>query len=479
MSRDSFDLIVIGSGPAGEKGAAQAAYFGKRVALVEKERRLGGAGVNTGTVPSKTLRETALYFSGLRQRGLYGIDYSIRRELTVPDFMYRKDHVVGSLRGMIEANLGRHRIEVVPGYGEFEDPHTLRVTSMEGGVRRLSAPVILIATGSFPHWPDGVERDPERLYDSDTILQMERIPRSLAVVGAGVIGCEYATMFRALGIEVTLVCGQDRLLPFLDEEISEHLRAQAERLGLSILLSESVDEVDVSPAAVRLRLRGGGTVETERVLFATGRVGATSGLGLERVGLGAGPRGHLEVNEHYQTGVPHIYAAGDVIGFPALASTSMEQARVAMCHAFDLKYKSRVSSLLPMAVYTIPEIAAVGETEQSCRRKGIACCVGRARYENNSRGQIIGDLSGLVKLVFSPRDQRLLGVHVAGEMASELVHVGQGCLHFGGTIDYFIQAVFNYPTLAEAYKYAAYDGLGNLARETGVGSDDSPAPDAS
>jgi NAD(P) transhydrogenase len=465
MSSGAFDLIVIGSGPAGEKGAAQAAYFGKRVALVERERRLGGAGVNTGTLPSKTLRETALYFSGLRQRGLYGIDYSIKRELTVPDFMYRKDHVVRSMWAMIDANLERHRIELVPGYGEFEDPHTLRVTNMDGGVRRLSAPVILIATGSYPNWPEGVARDPERLYDSDTILEMDRIPSSLAVVGAGVIGCEYATMFRAMGVEVSLLCGQDRLLPFLDEEISEQLRAQVSRLGLSVVMNESVDEVDLSGSLVRLVLRGGGSLEVERVLFATGRMGATHGLGLERVGIGVGPRGHLKVNENYQTEVPHIYAAGDVIGFPALASTSMEQARVAMCHAFELKYKSRVSTLLPMAVYTIPEIAAVGETEQSCRQKGIACCVGRARYQDNSRGQIIGDASGLIKLVFSSDDQRLLGVHIVGEMASELVHVGQGCLHFGGTIDYFIQAVFNYPTLAEAYKYAAYDGLGNLARQ--------------
>jgi NAD(P) transhydrogenase len=465
MSSDAFDLIVIGSGPAGEKGAAQAAYFGKRVALVERERRLGGAGVNTGTLPSKTLRETALYFSGLRQRGLYGIDYSINRELTVPDFMYRKDHVVRSLWAMIDANLGRHRIELVQGYGEFEDPHTLRVTNMDGGVRRLSASAILIATGSYPNWPDGVARDPERLYDSDSILQMDRIPSSLAVVGAGVIGCEYATMFRALGVEVTLLCGQERLLPFLDEELSEHLRTQVARLGLSVVLNESVEQVELASSQVRLLLRGGGTLEVERVLFATGRMGATHGLGLERVGIGVGPRGHLKVNENYQTELPHVYAAGDVIGFPALASTSMEQARVAMCHAFDLKYKSHVSTLLPMAVYTIPEIAAVGETEQSCRQKGIACCVGRARYQDNSRGQIIGDVSGLIKLVFSSDDLRLLGVHIVGEMASELVHVGQGCLHFGGTIDYFIQAVFNYPTLAEAYKYAAYDGLGNVARQ--------------
>jgi NAD(P) transhydrogenase len=464
MASDDFDLIVIGSGPAGEKGAAQAAYFGKRVALVERERWLGGAGVNTGTLPSKTLRETALYFSGLRQRGLYGIDYSIKRELTVPDFMYREEHVVASLRELVAANLDRHGIELVRGYAELEDAHVVRVTGMDGGVRRLRAGVILVATGSYPNWPDGVARDPERLYDSDSILQMDRIPASLAVVGAGVIGCEYATMFRALGVEVTLVCGQDRLLPFLDAEISEHLRAQVSRLGLVVLLNENADEIDASGRQVRLRLRRGGTLEVDRVLFATGRMGATRGLGLERVGLRAGPRGYLTVNEHYQTELPHVYAAGDVIGFPALASTSMEQARVAMCHAFDLGYKSRVSALLPMAVYTIPEVAAVGETEETCRKKGTAYCVGRASYAGNSRGQIIGDVSGLLKIVFAADDRRVLGVHVAGELAAELVHVGQGCLHFGGTLDYFIETVFNYPSLADAYKYAAYDGLGNLKR---------------
>jgi NAD(P) transhydrogenase len=460
-------LIVVGSGPAGEKGAAQAAYFGKRVCVVEKEPNLGGAGVNTGTIPSKTLRETALYFSGLRQRGLYGIDYSIKADITVPDFMFRKDEVVGSLREMIEANLERHGIELVRGTALFEDAHNLRVLAPGQPDRLLSAPVILLATGSYPNWPEGVPLDPARLYDSDSILEMDEIPRSLAVVGAGVIGCEYATMFRAMGIEVTLVSGQERLLPFLDHEIGERLRMQVGLLGLRVVLQDAPDEVLLDGPDVRLRLRSGQTLSVERVLFATGRMGATRGLGLEKIGIVPGPRGHLKVNQHYQTDVPHIYAAGDVIGFPALASTSMEQARVAMCHAFDLKYKSRVSSLLPMAVYTIPEIAAVGETEESCREKRIPYAVGRALYQANGRGQIIGDFSGLLKLVFSSRDTKLLGVHILGEMASELVHVGQSCLHFGGTIDDFIQSVFNHPTLGEAYKYAAYDGLGNLARQRG------------
>jgi len=462
MSVDVVDLIVIGSGPAGEKGAAQAAYFGKRVVLVEKEPNLGGAGLNTGTVPSKTLRETALYFSGLSQRGLYGVDYSINKDITVPDFMYRKDEVVHSLATMIRANIDRHKVELVRGTAVFEDPQTVRIATPEGTVRRLRAGVILIATGSYPNWPEDTPRDPLRLYDSDSILQMDKMPRSLAVVGAGVIGCEYATIFRALGIGVTLVCGQDRLLPFLDHEIGDRLRMQMELLGLRVILGESVGEVSLNHPVVILRLKGGEELAVENVLFATGRMGATQGLGLENAGLRAGPRGHLKVNEHYQTEVPHIYAAGDVIGFPALASTSMEQARVAMCHAFDFKYKERVSPHLPIAVYTIPEIASVGHTEESCREKRIPYRVGRAFYENNSRGQTIGDLSGLVKLIFSPADLKVLGVHIVGEMASELVHVGQGCLYFGGTLDYFIQSVFNYPTLGEAYKYAAYDGLGNL-----------------
>lgn len=455
---ETFDLVVIGSGPAGEKGAAQAAYFGRRVAIVERAPHLGGAGINTGTVPSKTLRETALYFSGLGRRGLYGIDYSIKKDITVPDFMYREQEVVGSLRALVQANLERHRIELVRGAASFVDPHTVRVAG-ESGERMLTAPVILIATGTVPSWPDGVPQAPARLYDSDSILHMDTLPESLVVIGAGVIGCEYATTFRALGIRVTLVGTQDRLLPFLDHEIGDRLLMQMRLLGLDVILRDGLQEVALEPAEIVVRLKSGRELRAEDVLFATGRLGATASLDLARAGLAPGPRGHLTVNERYQTAVPHIYAAGDVIGFPALASSSMEQARVAVCHAFDLKYKTRVSPLLPMAVYTIPEIAAVGETEESAREKGIDFLVGRALYRGNARGQITGDLSGVVKLVFAREDLRLLGVHVLGEMASELIHVGQACLHFGGTIEYFIEEVFNHPTLGEAYKYAAYDGL--------------------
>jgi len=458
-----FDLIVIGSGPAGEKGAAQAAYFGKKVALVEKQPQLGGALINTGTVPSKTLRETALYFSGLDQRGLYGIDYTLKDDLTVPQFMHREVEVTRSLRDLVTHNLSRHNISLFRGHAFFTDPHTIEVTGEEGK-RTLRGQVVLIATGSRPVWPRNVPHDP-RLYDSDTILHMDKIPKSLAVVGAGVIGCEYATMFQALGVAVTLTCQSDQLLPFLDREISDHLRMQMDFLGLDLRRGVTMEEIvlDASATSVLLRLSGD-DLWVDRVLFATGRQGATADLGLENAGLAANERGQIKVNQHYQTEAPHIYAAGDVIGIPALASTSMEQGRVAMCHAFDLGYKDRVNPILPMAIYTIPELASVGETEESCAKKGIPCLVGRTSYSGNARGQIVGDLQGLVKLVFRNPDKRLLGVHIVGESASELIHVGQAVLYFGGTIDDFIAMVFNIPTLGDAYKYAAYDGLQALAK---------------
>ena len=312
--------------------------------------------------------------------------------------------------------------------------------------------------------PKDTPRDP-RLYDSDSILHMDKIPKSLAVIGAGVIGSEYATIFQALGVAVTLVCSSEQLLPFLDAEVSDHLSLQMDFLGIDLRRQTTLLEtlVDAAPDSVLLRLSSG-DLWVERVLFASGRQGATATLGLERAGLAATDRGHLKVNEHYQTAVSHIYAAGDVIGIPALASTSMEQARVAVCHAFDLGYKDRMSPLLPLAIYTIPEVAAVGETEESCRKAGIPHLAGRSSYRQNARGQIMGDVFGLVKLVFRNPDKKLLGVHIVGESASELIHVGQAVLHFGGTIDDFIAMVFNIPTLGDAYKYAAYDGLQALAK---------------
>jgi NAD(P) transhydrogenase len=464
VSAERFDLIVLGGGPAGEKGAAQAAYFGRRVALIEGSRHIGGTGINTGTIPSKTLRETALYFSGLRQRGLYGVDYTVKSDLTVRDFMHREREVVAALREKAALNLAQHGITLVSGTASFEDAHTIRVRHPGHAERRLAADVILIATGSRPFRPGDVPIDDRLVMDSDSILAMDRLPRKLAVVGAGVVGCEYASMFAALGIEVTLLGGRDRLLPFLDVEIGDRLMRQMEQIGVRMRLGSLVQAYQPDADRVGLRLSTGEEVVVDRVLVAAGRLGNTEALDLARIGLTTDTRGLVRVDEHYRTSVPHVYAAGDVLGFPALAAVAMEQARVAMCHAFDLGYKTRVSPLLPIAVYTIPEVAMAGETEESCREKGIAYCVGRTSYADNARGQIIGDLNGLLKLLFAPGDQRLLGVHVIGEIASELIHVGQVCLQLGGTLDLFIQAVFNYPTLGEAYKYAAYDGLGNLAR---------------
>jgi NAD(P) transhydrogenase len=459
-----YDLVVIGSGPAGEKGAAQAAYFGKRVALVEKSPWLGGAGINTGTVPSKTLRETALYFSGLRQRGLYGIDYSLKDGLTVADFMHRERVVVEQQRALIARNLQRHAIELVRGTATVAGPHLVRVTDGTGAVRDLTTRVILVATGSSPHRPADVPFGHPRIHDSDTILQLDHIPPSMAVVGGGVIGIEYASIFTALGVRVTLVDGRDRIVSFVERELAERLQRRLEGLGMTFVLDTRVAEVAARDDGVTLTLAGGRRIEADIGLWAAGRQSNVEGLGLEAVGVRLGKRGLIEVDAHYRTSVPGIYAAGDVIGFPALASTSMEQARVAMVHAFDLRYKERVSPVLPLAVYTVPEIAMAGLTSGQCDERGLVHLAGRAGYDKSARGQIIGDADGMLKLVFATTDKRLLGVHILGELASELVHIGASVLAREGTIDEFIDAVYNYPSLSESYKYAAYDGLGALRR---------------
>lgn len=459
----SYDLIVIGSGPAGEKAAAQAAYFGKRVAVVESAREPGGACVNTGTIPSKILRESALYFSGIKQRGLYGVDYSLREGLTVQDFMHRKDVIVKHEREKVLRNLEAHRVDLYCGKGSFEDPHTVAAAPTGGEVKLLRGEILLIATGSGPHRSAEIPFDNKSIFDSDSILKMDRIPHSLAVIGGGVIGCEYASIFTALGVAVYLIDGRDQVLPFLDAEISSLLRERLSGLGVKFLLKERVTRTERVAGGVLLTLKSGKVVDCDAALFAAGRRGVVDGLGLEKVGLGVNERGYIDVNKNYQTAAKSIYAAGDVIGFPALASTSMEQGRVAVCHAFGFQYKQHVSSQLPMGVYTIPEISSIGETEETCREKQIPYEVGRAKYSNNARGAMAGDTSGLVKLVFSRENRRLLGVHIIGESATELIHLGMMVMETGGSIDSFIDFVFNFPTLSDMYKYAAYDGLGNLA----------------
>jgi NAD(P) transhydrogenase len=459
----NYDLLVIGTGPAGEKAAAQAAYFGKRAAIVESSLDFGGACINTGTIPSKILRESALYFSGIKQRGLYGVDYSLREGLTIESFMHRKDILVAEERRKVRDNLAAHHVEVIHGVASFKDPHTLAVTTRHEEIVGLQADFILISTGSRPHRPPEIPFDDQITFDSDSILKMGRIPASLAVIGGGVIGCEYASIFTALGVQVALVDGRDRVLPFLDAEISEKLRERLSSLGVNFLLEERMARIARTGQSVHIELQSGKTLDADTALFAAGRRGATDELHLESAGLALNKRGYMEVNESYRTTVPSIYAAGDVIGFPALASTSMEQGRVAVCHAFGFQYKKRVASMLPMGVYTIPEISAVGESEESCKEKGIEYEVGRARYANNARGLIAGDSTGLLKLIFRRSDRQLLGVHIIGESATELIHLGMMVLETGGNLDLFIDFVFNFPTLSEMYKYAAYDGLGNLA----------------
>jgi NAD(P) transhydrogenase len=461
----TYDLIVIGSGPAGEKGAAQAAYFGKRVAMVERTAPLlGGACTNTGTLPSKTLRETALAITGMTSRGLEEAVLSLPRPFAAATLMHRERRVVGSETARLTRNMERHRIPLIPGTARFTGPHTIEIA--ETG-QKLDADVFLIAVGSRPHRPDWIPFNEPEIYDSDEILKLAMIPDSLIVLGSGVIASEYACIFAALGVKVTLMDSRDRLLGFLDVELGDRFAAELQRLGLSLRLGDNPVKctIDAQTRVCSVTTEKGFTETGAAVLAAAGRSGNASGLGLEALGVVPDKRGNLAVNEHFQTELPHIYAAGDVIGFPGLASTSMEQGRVAMCHAFHLDYKTRVNPMFPYGIYTIPELSYVGLNEQELQKKGIDYVAGRASMQENARAEIIGAESGFLKLLFSPADKKLLGIHAMGASVTELIHIGQMALLQGATIDLFIDAVFNYPTLSELYKYAAYDGLGALAHK--------------
>ena len=462
-----YDLVVIGSGPAGEKGATQSAYFGKRVAVIEKEPKLGGACIHTGTLPSKTLRETALYLSGLQQRALYGVACEVRGDVSVPELMCRQEPVIGSQNDRIHDNLEKHGIALLHGNARFVDEHTVEVVSSSARTQRLTADVVLIATGTTPFRPPFVPFEDPDVDDSDTILKLPSVPKRLVILGGGVIGCEYGSMFAALGCAVTIVEGRDSILGFLDVEVNHLLSDRLRAIGVELVLGRQVVNVGRIDGLLHCTLDDGHDLPCERLLFAGGRSGNTAGLGLERVGIVPDARGLLKVDGHYAVvGAKggRIYAAGDVIGFPALASVAMEQGRVAMCQAFELGFKTRVAPVFPYGLYTIPEVSMVGETEESAAKKGLDFEIGRARYRDNARGQIIGDVDGLVKLLFTVPDKKIIGVHVLGERATELVHMGLAVMHFGGTLDDFIDMVFNFPTLSELFKYAAYDGLGRLAR---------------
>ena len=460
MPTQSFDLIVIGSGPAGTSGANAAALLGKRVALVERAPLIGGAGINTGTIPSKTLRETALALSGWRSRKLFGVDLSLRRDATVGDFMHHERQVAADERARTEGRLRTNRVTTLHGTARFVDDHCLRVTAPDGSKILLSGDRILIATGSAPCRPPEFVFGDDRVHDSNEILDLKALPGVLAVVGAGVIGAEYACTFAALGAEVHLIDGRDALLPFLDRELSLALTKALTANGVRFHWQERVTHCDSSgPNHLTLTLSSGASLACDGVLVCAGRSSNTEDLDLAAAGLTPGKRGLILVDSHYQSQVPHIYAAGDVIGAPALASTSAEQARVAICHAFNFGFKQDLAPILPVGIYTIPEASAVGETEESLREKGIPYIVGRARYADNPRGQIVGDETGFLKLLFRRDDMRLLGAHVLGEQATEVIHIGLIAMLAGAGAGLFNEACFNYPTLGDLYKYATYDAI--------------------
>jgi NAD(P) transhydrogenase len=460
------DLIVIGSGPAGEKGAAQAAYFGQRVAIVERLARPGGAPVNSGGLPTKTLRETALYLTGYRQREVYGIGLDIGPDLTLERLRARAAAVSELASSLVQANIERHGIELVRGTARLAPDRSVVVTTPEGSTRTLRARRILIATGSRPFRPEAVPFDDPDVHDSDTILGVDRIPRSLVVIGGGPIGCEYASISTALGVEVTLVDRAERLMPFLDGEASDQLRDCFTSMGMHLMLAAPHASVSREDGRLRVALADGAAIETDKVLFAAGRSGNTEGLGLEEAGVELDARGRIVVDERFETAAPGVYAAGDVIGPPALASVSAEQGRVAMCHAFDIPFKDTVDPLPPFGIYSIPEVAMVGLTEEGAASDGIDAESGRASFKGNPRSLIAGTTNGFIKLVFRRDDRRLLGVHIVGDEAAELIHAGQAVLHAGETIDRFIHTTFNLPTRSEVYKYAAYDGLQRLSGRT-------------
>ncbi len=460
-----YDLAVIGSGPGGQKAAICAAKMGKRVAIIDKRDWIGGVCVNSGTIPSKTLREAILHLSGWHERTLYGESYTVKRHITARDLLYRCEHVIRNEIDVIKHQLQRNDVDLYTGTATFLDPHTLEIMA-EDGPMCIRATCIIIAVGTKPAPVPMVDVDNRDVLDSDGILSMDHIPKTLCVIGGGVIGCEYASMFTALGTRVTLIEQRDTLLPFVDRQLVDSLVYHLRERRLTLRLGESVESLTIDPAAaadarVVTVLRSGKRVHTEKALYSAGRQGSTAALHLERAGLESDPRGRIAVNAHFQTAVPHIYAVGDVIGFPSLASTAMDQGRAACNHAFGA-HVHHVPALFPYGVYTIPEISMVGKTEEELTQANVPYEIGIARYKEIARGQIIGDEHGLMKLIFHRDSRELLGVHIIGDGASELVHIGQAVLAYHGKIDYFVETVFNYPTLAECYKVAALDGLNRL-----------------
>src|ERR1700688_1154633 len=462
MEANEYDLVVIGSGPAGQKGAICAAKMRKKVAIIDRKKSVGGVCVHTGTIPSKTLREAVLYLSGFRQRTFYGRGYVLKDRIAMADLIFRAQAVMAREVEVIKSQLRRNYVTILEGDARFLDATTLEVKSDEGS-QLVRGQHVLIACGTRPAHSADIPMDGHRIFDSDQVHCLEEIPRDLIVVGAGIIGLEYASMFAALGVKVTLLDQRPILLDFVDREIVESLCFQLRQLGTVFRLGEKVVSIGLDETRDRVfaKLESGKNVHGQGLLYTIGRQANSDLLNLDAAGISSDGRGKLIVNEQFQTAVPHIYAAGDVIGFPALASTSMEQGRLASCHMFG-KPNRLPSNLIPYGIYTIPEISMVGATEEELTRSKTPYESGLARYSELAKGQMLGDDQGLLKILFDSDTLKLLGVHIIGERAAEIVHIGQAVLSMGATIEYFRDTVFNYPTLAEAYKVAALDGLNKL-----------------
>lgn len=462
MDTNEYDLVVIGSGPAGQKGAICAAKLRKKVAIIDRKRTIGGVCVHTGTIPSKTLREAVLYLSGFQQRTFYGRGYVLKDRIAMSDLIFRAQAVMAREIEVIKSQLRRNYVTTLEGEARFIDPHTVEIRS-DAGSQLVRAGKVLIACGTRPAHSDEIPIDGKRIFDSDQVHTLEEVPRDLVIVGAGIIGLEYASMFAALGVKVTLLDQRPILLDFVDREIIESLCFQLRQLGTVFRLGEKVVSVgfDQERDRVFAKLESGKNVHGQGLLYTIGRQANSDLMNIEAAGIQPDGRGKLTVNEHFQTSVPHIYAAGDVIGFPALASTSMEQGRLASCHMFS-KPGKMPPNLIPYGIYTIPEISMVGQTEEQLTKAKIPYEIGLARYAELAKGQMLGDEQGLLKLIFDPDSLKLYGVHVIGDRAAEIVHIGQVVLTMGASIEYFRDTVFNYPTLAEAYKVAALDGLNKL-----------------
>lgn len=456
-----YDLIVIGSGPAGQRAAVQAAKLGKRVAIIEKRRVVGGVSVNTGTIPSKSLREAALYLTGFGQRSIYGSSYTLKDKITMDDLLLRSTHVIKREIDVMMAQMKRNHVEVLSGEASFIDAHTIKV---EGDTESniVAADYIIIAVGTRPVTPPGVTCDTAQLIDSDGILDVKELPRTLTVVGAGVVGLEYASIFATLGVEVTLVDKRDHLLDFVDAEIVESLSYQLRQRGTTMRLGEEVRSFSCTAGRATAELVSGKKIVSDMILFSAGRTGAVERLNLAAVGIEADDHGRIPVDTLYRTKVEHIYACGDVIGFPSLASTAMEQGRLAAAHAFG-KDVSPMPRVFPYGIYTIPEISMVGPTESELTKGAVPYEIGVSHYNEIARGQILGDETGMLKLIFHRESRKLLAAHAIGTGATELIHIAQAVVTLEGTLDYFLTSVFNYPTLAECYKVAALDCANKLA----------------